>query len=297
MSAKLSPPEIAEPVRIGEPGTPFGYPRDFLQNRFVYLTISPRARGLSVGVDLNPDKACNFDCVYCEVDRSAPPNDSALELPVLAAELDQTLNLVSSGAIRELPRYSRLSKSLLQLRHVALSGNGEPTQCPKFAEAVHAVVHARSRKEHPFFKVVLFTNGTGLDLPNVQDGLSFFTDEDEIWVKLDAGTQAYMDRVNQSKVSLDKVLQNTLMIGRRRSIVIQSLFLMQDGQPPPPTEIESYVARLRELRDAGAHISLVQIYSATRPMARAHYSHLPLAGLSAISRLVRTETGLKTEIY
>ena len=51
---------------------PFSIPRNFLNNRFVYVTVSPRAKGLSVGVNLNPDKLCNFDCVYCEVNRLAP---------------------------------------------------------------------------------------------------------------------------------------------------------------------------------------------------------------------------------
>jgi len=32
----------------------FGYARDFLENQFVYLAISPRAGGLSIGVNVNP---------------------------------------------------------------------------------------------------------------------------------------------------------------------------------------------------------------------------------------------------
>ena len=39
---------------------------------FVYPVISRRSQGLSIGVNLNPDKRCNFDCVYCEVDRRTP---------------------------------------------------------------------------------------------------------------------------------------------------------------------------------------------------------------------------------
>jgi hypothetical protein len=46
-----------------EAGTAFGCPRDFLGNRFVYAVISPRARGLSVGVNMNPDRFCDFNCV------------------------------------------------------------------------------------------------------------------------------------------------------------------------------------------------------------------------------------------
>ena len=53
-------------------GTAFGCPRAFLDNRFVDTVISPRAHGLSVGVNMNPDKRCNFDCVYCEVNRHEP---------------------------------------------------------------------------------------------------------------------------------------------------------------------------------------------------------------------------------
>ena len=52
---------------------------------------------------------------------------------------------------------------------------------------------------YPFFKMVLITNGTWLELERVQKGLRYFTPDDEIWIKLDAGTQAYMDRVNRAK--------------------------------------------------------------------------------------------------
>ena len=36
--------------------------RDLGENRYVYAVVSRRAGGLSIGVNLNPDKVCNFDC-------------------------------------------------------------------------------------------------------------------------------------------------------------------------------------------------------------------------------------------
>ena len=66
------------------------------------------------------------------------------------------------------------------------------------------VVHMRARGAHPYFKLVLITNGTWLDFRPVQEGLQYFTRDDEIWIKLDAGTQLYMNRVNRSEVPLDK---------------------------------------------------------------------------------------------
>lgn len=277
--------------------TAFGCPRDFLNNRFVYLVVSPRARGLSVGVNVNPDKRCNFDCVYCEVDRTAASTEPRLDLNVMASELRSTLAFVYAGRLRERPWYHALPDELLQLRHVTLSGDGEPTSAANFAETVQAVVHVRALGEFPFFKIVLITNATGLDLPHVQEGLKSFTRSDEIWAKLDGGTQDYVNKVDRMDVPLEKVLANILAIARQRPVTIQSLFPSISGAEPPAAEIEQYAHRLKELKEAGAQISLVQIYSATRPTPRSECGHLPLKVLSRIAQTVRQVAGLKAEVF
>ncbi|MGA3182580.1 MAG: hypothetical protein ABSF38_19815 [Verrucomicrobiota bacterium] len=297
MSAKLCPVEEAHEGRAPETETAFGCPRNFLGNRFVYVVISARAGGLSVGLNMNPDKFCNFDCIYCEINPDVPSSEPELDVSVMIAELEKTLLLIRSGGIRQVPGYGALNPDLLRLRHVALSGDGEPTLSRRFAQTVQEVVHMRARLLHPFFKLVLITNGTCLDARPVQTGLQYFTREDEIWIKLDAGTQAYMDRVNRSAVSLDKVMENALLVGRRHPIVIQSLFPLIAGCEPPPEEIDQYIQRLHELKDAGAAISLVQIYSATRPPAHPDCRHIPLQSLAAICRRVKTEVGLKAEVF
>lgn len=281
---------------VGYLETAFGSPRDFLDNRFVYVVVSARARGLSVGVNLSPDKVCNFNCVYCEVHRNGDPRQ-ALDVEVMAAELKKTLAYVRAGRLRERPWYHGLPDELLQLRHVALSGDGEPTLSPKFAEALQAVVHVRALGGLLFFKLVLLTNGTGLDLVQVQEGLKHFTKSDEIWVKLDGGTQAYVNRVNRSEFPLEKVLANIQLVGRQRPVIIQSLFPAFGEEEPPLEEIEQYSRRLSELTRAGAEISLVQIYSATRPSANSECGHLPLKVLSRIAQTVRQTTGLKAEVF
>jgi wyosine [tRNA(Phe)-imidazoG37] synthetase (radical SAM superfamily) len=275
----------------------FGYPRDFLDNRFVYTVVSPRAHGLSVGINMCPDKLCSFDCLYCEVDRVAERREE-LNVAVLSAELQKTLLQVMQGELRKRPRYQALPDELLQLRHVALSGDGEPTLSPRFAEVVEAVVHVRALGQFPFFKIVLLTNAGGLDQPQVQEGLKHLMKSDEIWAKLDAGTQAYMDRLARPDgVTLEKVLSNILLVARQRPVVIQSLFPAINGEEPSLLEIEEYAHRLRELREAGARIPMVQIYSATRPTARPECGHLPLRTLSHIAQSVRQIAGLKAEVF
>ena len=276
----------------------FDRPRDFLQNRFVYTVISARARGLSVGVNMNPDKACNFDCTYCEVDRSKPTAEAELNVAVMATELHRTLSFVLQRQLCKLPHYQSLPAELLQLRHVALSGDGEPTLSPQFAEVVQSVVHIRALGGFPFFKIVLITNGTGLDRPQVQESLKRFTKSDEVWVKLDGGTPEYLEKVCRMKdTCLEKILSNILHLARQRPVVIQSLFPAINGAEPPAAEIEEYTRRLNELKADGAKISLVQIYSAARPMTHAECGHLPLKTLSHIAQTVRQATGLKTEVF
>ena len=275
----------------------FNYPRDYLSKRFVYLTISPRARGLSIGVNLNPDKHCNFDCAYCEVDRRVPTAGAAIDLSVLATELESTLALVTSGNLREQSPYSHMPPELLRLRHVAISGDGEPTLCPQFREAVETVVHVRATSRGPFFKIVLITNASNLDAPQVQEGLRLFTRDDEVWAKLDVGTQEQMNLVNKSEVPIEKILSNILLVARQRPVVIQSLFPAVNGCAPSEQDIEQYAQRLKELAAAGAQIPLVQAYSATRPTVDPQCGHLPLRTLSRIAQTVRSRTGLRAEIF
>jgi len=286
-----------KPAREPEAGRVFGYPRDYLNNHFVYLTISPRARGLSIGVNLNPDKGCNFDCVYCEVDRRVPADKRALDLNVLAEELRSTIELVMSGKLREQSPYSHIPPELLSLRHVTISGDGEPTLCPQFRQAVETMVHVRAISGGRFFKIILITNGSNLDATPVQEGLRLFTRDDEIWAKLDVGTQEQMNLVNKAEVPMEKIISNILLVARQRLVVIQSLFPALNGCGPSEQDGEQYAQRLKELTDAGAQISLVQIYSATRPTVNPQCGHLPLRTLSRIAQTVRSRTGLKVEVF
>jgi wyosine [tRNA(Phe)-imidazoG37] synthetase (radical SAM superfamily) len=276
--------------------TPFDVPRKSLGHRYVYAVISPRARGLSVGVNLNPTRHCNFDCIYCEVDRSAAtPIDEPVDLSILAQDLEQTLKRIHGPDVQA--DFPRVPAELLKLRHVALSGDGEPTLCPNFAEVVETIVHIRASTRVPYFKIVLITNASVLDRAEVAYGLNLLTRRDEIWAKLDGGTQQYIDRINQAQVPLTRIFENIRNLGRQRPIVIQTMVPSVHGANPFVTEIEEYTARLRELKHAGAQISLVQIYSANRPTPHSECGHLPLKTLAEIARRVRAATGLCTEVY
>lgn len=303
MSNPYEPRTEATRPSILDPGcsTAFGCPREFWDHRFVYTVISPRTHGLSVGVNMNPDKQCNFDCVYCEVNRSKASREPRLIVPVMVAELERTLEWVRSGELRHRPLYRNVPPELMKVGHVCLSGDGEPTLCPNFVEAIEAISHLRARKRFPFFKLVLISNATGFNRPEVVHGLSLLNPRDEVWAKLEAGTQEYMNRINRPDCQLETIIANILTLARQRPVIIQSLFpsTHHNGheETPPPSEIEAYVQRLRELKEAGAQIMLVQIYSATRHTMHSKCGHLRLRQLSHIAQRVREVSGLMTEVF
>lgn len=253
-----------------------------------------------MGVNLNADAYCNFDCCYCEVDRRAQPRlagPAPVNAQALAHELASALSMVNAGSLLKHSYFAALPPTMLRLAHVAVSGDGEPTLCPNFGEAIEAIVHLRAAGIVPYFKLVLLTNAATLEAPHVRGGLRLFTRADEIWAKLDAGTQEGMDRINRSPIRLEAVLRNILELGQQRPLIIQSMFVELDGQLPHRTELCEFAQRLSELRGAGAQISLVQVYSATRPPHSRRCRHLSLRVLSEIATLIHQMTGLRVEVF
>lgn len=271
--------------------------RSWQQNRYVYPVISRRSRGLSIGINLNPDKVCNFDCVYCCVDRTTPGEEREIDLSVLSAELDQMLTLATSGELFSAPPFDQTPRELQRLNDVAFSGDGEPTSFPRFGEACRLVVDLLTQHNLPQVKVVVITNATLLHRPAVVEALAFLDQHNgEIWAKLEAGTEEYYHLVERTSIPLKRVIENIAAAGRVRPVVIQSLFMNIQGQPPPAREIDAYVEQLKGLVANGCQIKLVQIYTVARRTAEEYVTPLADGALDAIAAKVR-DVGLAVETY
>ena len=273
--------------------------RSWRDNRFVYPVISRRSKGLSIGVNLNPDQACNFDCVYCSVDRvtlASAPTVRSVDLERVRMELDHLMGLAVSGAIWSEPPFDRTPSELRRLNDVAFSGDGEPTSYPGFGEACRLAADLIRWHNAPA-KLVVITNATLLHRPEVQAALTFLDSvPSQIWAKLDAGTQEYYALIERTKVPLTRVLDNLLMTGKARPIVIQSMFLRYRGEAPSVAEIAAYLGRLRDLVAGGCRISLVQVYTVARSTAEAEATPLTKDEVDGIVAKVRT-LGLAAEAY
>jgi wyosine [tRNA(Phe)-imidazoG37] synthetase (radical SAM superfamily) len=272
--------------------------RSWQTNLYVYPVISRRSKGLSIGVNLNPDKVCNFDCVYCCVDRRTPPTVRKVDMARLEQELDDLLRIACSGELFAQAPFDQTPEHLRRINDVAFSGDGEPTSFPKFPDACRLAVRLLEKHHRPDVKLVVITNATLFQQSRVREALAYLDHHNgEIWAKLDAGTEAYYQTVERTRIPLQRVLDNILEAGKLRPIVIQSLFLRLEDQGPPAEEIEAYVTRLKKMTAAGCQIKLVQVYTVARGTAVAACTPLPARELDEISEKVGRETGLTVETY
>ncbi len=268
--------------------------RTFAENRYVYPVLSRRARGISVGINLNPDRVCNFNCVYCQVDRTNYVPHIKVDIKRVLTELKETLELVISGKLFSTPPYDNTPVELRHLSDIALSGDAEPTTFTNFYEVVEEIIKLKQDD----VKLVLITNASCLDRIRVQEAIDLmYKYNGEVWAKLDAGSENYFKDISRSHVSFTDILRNIVMTARRNPVVIQSCFNRIAGTLPSHDEIKSYCSRLIEIRNCGGMIRLVQLYTVARMPAEEFVTPLTAEELNRIARDVRETTAIPAEVF
>ena len=242
-----------------------------------------------MGVNLSLDQACNFDCVYCEVDRRNPPSRTDIDLGQLEHEMKTLIELAIS---KELFGSGPLGMARLEhqrFNDMAFSGDGEPTAAAQFPQAVHVLAGLRKLFSLDDVKLVLITNATRFQDARVIEGIDALMDNNgEIWAKLDAGTEGLYGAINRSNISYHQIIDNLMFASKRWPLVIQTLFLDWGGSPPPQ-EIQQYIDRIKHLLDSGAQIKGIHLYTAARPTPLPRAKPLSSAILDEIANSVKKE--------
>ena len=227
---------------------------------YVYPVVSRRARGISIGINLNPNNACNWRCVYCQVPgltRGAAPE---IDLTKLERELRQMLNDVLNGSFMR----ERVPEEGRRLKDIAFSGNGEPTSSPEFAQAI--TIAERVMRDFDLAGEIplrLITNGSLVEKPGVLDAIAHLGKcNGEVWFKVDAATQEGIARINDARLNPQGMLERLRLCAQQCPTWVQTCIFALDGEPPPEHEIEAYLALLRQAADA---IAGVHLYGLARP--------------------------------
>lgn len=266
---------------------------------YCYPVISRRSKGVSLGVNLNPDKVCNFDCVYCEVDRITPAKRKDIDLDQMAREMAVLLDLTLDGTLFRVSPFDSAKLDHRRLNDLAFSGDGEPTTAREFPDAVARMVTLLEARNLREVKLVLITDSSRLQAPEVVLGMErMMAWKGEVWAKLDAGTEAWYREIDRSAIPFQRILDNLLATARRWPITIQTLFLEWQGQGPSEAEVDAYCGRLRHLLDEGGSLKEIQLYTVARPTPEAAARPLKAAALDAIAGRVKAGVpNLKVEVF
>jgi wyosine [tRNA(Phe)-imidazoG37] synthetase (radical SAM superfamily) len=250
--------------------------------------LSRRAGGLSIGVNLNPDNACNWRCVYCQVPDLRRGAAAPIDVDLLGRELAGFLQDVLHGDFFDrlkVPDDARV------IRDLAISGNGEPTSAAEFPEVVARIGEVlRERGLLGAFGLVLISNGSLVHLPRVQEGLRRWAElGGELWFKLDSATDEGLKRVNNAGLSAALARRN-LQAAALCPTWLQTCVFRFDGQPPNAAEQDAYLHLLRELRERALPLRGVLLYGLARPSLQPEAARLsPVEGewLEDFARRIR----------
>ncbi len=247
--------------------------RDAAGLTYVYPVISRRSGGLSVGINLNPNNACNWHCVYCQVPGLTRGSAPAVDLQRLHEELTGFLRSVLDGSFCA---HFGVAPENGVIRDIAISGNGEPTSAPNF-DQVAAVIHqvARSLDLGSEVKRVLISNGSLMRRSLVQRGLRIWRSMGgEVWFKVDSGTEAGRRRINGVNLGTGVLLGNLEAVAAICPTWIQSCVFSYDGEVPSVAERSAYLALLGKARMAGIPLEGVLLYGLARPSMQAEAPRL-----------------------
>ena len=252
--------------------------------RYVYPVVSRRAGGVSVGINLNTNNACNWRCIYCQVPElkrgTAPPVDMAL----LEDELRSFLNELMHGKFMQ----DRVPEGARRINDIALSGNGEPTSATEFSNVISLIARVRTELTLPStIKTVLITNGSLLYRDDVKDGIAEMAKiNGEVWFKLDRASEAGMKQVNDTQVRMDKVRANLIAAIELCPTWLQTCWFAVDNEPPSKKDEDDYLEFIGSLLRDGHQLQGVLLYGLARPSQQVEaprLSALPEASLQSFA--------------
>lgn len=240
--------------------------------KYIYPVISRRAGGLSIGINFNPNNACNWRCIYCQVPNLTPGNAPEMDFELLARELREFLDYVQHGDFYE---NFKLEAQYRNIKDLAISGNGEPTSLKNFDQALALIGEiATDAGVFPNSNFVLISNGSLLYQPGVQNGLKVLANYNgEIWFKLDSATPEGRKLTNNTGQSQHKLLENLKIASNLSRTKLQTCMLHYQ-QLWSESEKAAYLQLLAQLRQDDIRIEQIMLYSLARQSFQPEAEHL-----------------------
>jgi len=208
--------------------------------KYVFGPVPSRRLGRSLGVDLVPFKTCPFDCIYCQLGRTATK---------------------TAERRRYFPTEEILAEIAAKLAgrpacdYATLSGSGEPTLHSDIGRILEAI---KAMTDVP---VAVLTNGALLSDPELRRALA---KADLVMPSLDAGDPATFKRINRPcpEVTFDRMVEGLKTFAREFAGTLRMEVFLVAGVNDSESQVRQIKAILDQLGPARIDVNTV-----TRPPA------------------------------
>ena len=236
--------------------------RDNVGLTYIYPVVSRRSGGVSVGINLNPNNACNWRCIYCQVPELKRGVAPAIDLLKLEAELCIFLREIIYGSFLN----KQVALGARRITDIAISGNGEPTSAREFEKVINLIGRVKSDFDSlKDLKLVLITNGSLINRSSVQAGLRQLAKlNGEVWFKLDSVTREGRQFINNTRMSSRQLRINLLLSASLCSTWLQTCVFKTDGKHPSKIETTAYLEFIKKLLQEGVPLQGVLLYGLAR---------------------------------
>jgi len=178
----------------------------------IFGPVSSRRFGISLGVDLSLElKQCNFDCLYCELEKSKP-----------------SLKQKSSTSVTEI--IQEIEKSLQKLKDenkkidvLTFTANGEPTLYPYLEDLIKSVNNMKNKFD---FETLILSNGSTIGESKMRKILLNF---DQVKLSLDTANSKTFKKIDRpiDPLSLDEIKNGILEFSKQfdKKLFLETLFV------------------------------------------------------------------------
>ncbi len=228
--------------------------------KYIYSVISRRAGGLSIGINLNVNNACNWQCIYCEIPNLTRGSPPPIELDVLENELRLFLYDIIHGDYME----RNVAIEDRHLKDIAFSGNGEPTSATEFPQVI--LIVKKILQEYDLLhkiKIRLITNGSLMHEASVLKSIEMLEEiNGEVWFKVDAASEETIKIINQVNLKPNQILERLLNTANICPTFVQTCIFMINGKSPNEKDIDAYIELINKAKKI---IKGVHLYGLARP--------------------------------
>ena len=196
-----------------------------MENSIIFGPIISRRFGVSLGIDLSVNfKQCNFDCLYCELQKAKTVNkqEDVIAVDTIIDELKKHLDD--------------------KIDVITLTANGEPTLYPYLDELIDKIDKIKNRS-----KTLILTNSATLSDNKIFNTLLKL---DKVKLSLDAVSEDIFKKIDRPHKSIDisKIATNIIKFSKlhNKELYIEILFV--DGINDKDSEIEKLNSVLKNIK-------------------------------------------------